>query len=573
VTSDTRYNIGRSDLTPSAAGLGVAGRPLHRAPSVTIVITTFNHARYLKDAISSALEQSRPADKIIVVDDGSTDDPASVVVRFDGIEFIRQPNRGLSVARNTGLRHCTTTHVAFLDADDRLLPSAIAAGLACAAANPDCALVYGGHRFVSQDGVPIGRDRYSPIIGGAHLSLLKGNFIRMHGAVLYRRDRLVEIGGFDESLRRCEDYDVYLRIAQRYPIASHSAIVAEYRKHGHNMSSDPFEMLRWAHAVLDRHEARIFVGPPERAALRDGRAEWRNHYFSEALSATITRWWAQPAIGALFRELLWIGWWSPQVLVRRAFRYLARRSKNTLLGAAVRRIRRLLPFLRPASIPVGSVRFGDLRRLSPISSDFGFDRGTPIDRYYVERFLRSSAGDIRGRVLEIGDNTYTLRFGGSKVERSEILHLHAADHNADYVGDLTRPDVLPAETFDCIVLTQTLHLIFDMRAAVATLHRALKPGGILLLTTPGISQVDRGEWRYTWCWSLTTVSARRLLEERFQADAIAVHAQGNVFAATCFLHGLAVEEVTPGELDPHDVSYPVIVTCHATKTDTPPQDT
>jgi SAM-dependent methyltransferase len=159
-----------------------------------------------------------------------------------------------------------------------------------------------------------------------------------------------------------------------------------------------------------------------------------------------------------------------------------------------------------------------------------------------------------------------LRFGGSKVERSEILHVHDANRGVDYIGDLTRLDVLPPDTFDCIVLTQTLHLIFDMRAAIATLHRALKPGGILLLTTPGISQVDRGEWGLTWCWSLTPVSARRLLQERFSPDAITVGAHGNVFAATCFLQGLAVQEVIPSELDPHDASYPIIVTCRAIKT-------
>ena len=173
----------------------------------------------------------------------------------------------------------------------------------------------------------------------------------------------------------------------------------------------------------------------------------------------------------------------------------------------------------------------------------------PIDRYFIEGFLRTYAGDIRGRVLEVGDNSYTLRFGGSKVERAEVLHVDPAHHHADYVGDLSRPDVLPTERFDCIVLTQTLHLIFDMRAAVATLHRALKPGGILLLTTPGISQIDKGQWAYTWQWSLTPVSARQLLEEQFRPDSIAVSAYGNVFAAICFLQGIAVEEVTPAELD------------------------
>jgi glycosyltransferase involved in cell wall biosynthesis len=539
--------------------------PIQAAPTVTVVITTFNHGRYIKDAISSALNQARPPDKIIVVDDGSTDNSASIIAKFDDVEYVRQQNRGLSAARNTGLWKCTTTFVCFLDADDRLLPCAIDAGLRCVAANPDCAMVYGGFRSISDKGLSFGDDQYRPIIGDPHLSFLRRNVIGMHGAVLYLRDRLVKIGGFDESLRRCEDYDVYLRIAQRYPVASHPAIVAEYRKHGENMSSNPIEMLHWAHSVLDRHEARILVGPLERNALNDGKARWRNYYRSEAVSAALGRWRAQPSIGTLSRELLSIGWRSPGILLRRAFGSFARQLRYALPETIVRKIRRL-PFFRSGFVPIGSVRFGDFRRLSPISRDFGFDRGTPIDRYYIENFLSACSDDIRGRVLEVGDNAYTLRFGSLKVERSEILHVHAANRRVDYIGDLTQRDVLPAETFDCILLTQTLHLIFDMRAAIATLHHALKPGGTLLLTTPGISQIERGEWGPSWCWSLSPMSARRLLQERFPPDAIAIEAYGNAFAATCFLQGVAAQEVTPSELDLCDPSYPVIVTCRATKT-------
>ena len=101
-----------------------------------------------------------------------------------------------------------------------------------------------------EDGQSRGVDNYDPIIGDAHLAFLRGNRIGMHATVLYRRDCLTEVGGFDETLRRCEDYDLYLRIAQRYPISSHGAIVAEYRKHDHNMSADAASMLQTMLAVL-----------------------------------------------------------------------------------------------------------------------------------------------------------------------------------------------------------------------------------------------------------------------------------------------------------------------------------
>jgi SAM-dependent methyltransferase len=208
---------------------------------------------------------------------------------------------------------------------------------------------------------------------------------------------------------------------------------------------------------------------------------------------------------------------------------------------------------------------GDSRRLVPVSRTFGFDRGTPVDRYYIERFLAENAGDIRGRVLEVGDNAYTLRFGGARVGQSDILHVDATNPRATFVGDLARRDVLPEGVFDCIILTQTLQFIFDMHGAVATLYRSLKPGGTLLLTAPGISPVDRGEWGAIWYWSITAVGARRLLEEQFPSDAITVGAYGNVFAATAFLYGLALEELELADLNVDDASFPVTVAARAVK--------
>jgi glycosyltransferase involved in cell wall biosynthesis/SAM-dependent methyltransferase len=531
--------------------------------TIAVIITTFNHARFLADAISSALAQTRPADEIIVVDDGSADDPATVVAKFDGVRLIGQQNRGLSAARNTGLRACTTSHVVFLDADDCLLPSALETGLNCAAARPDCAFVYGGHRFISEDGRPWGPDRLNPTGGDAHLALLRGNLIGMHATVVYRRDRLIESGAFDESLRRCEDYDLYLRITQSHPIASHPAIVAEYRKHGQNMTSDPLEMLQWSLAVLDRREKHLAADVRALAALREGQANWRSFYASEALDAVRANWGAHRAIGETARGLVKVALLSPSTVTRMLVRVLGRLVKKGLPSAGLGQSEWLR--WRFAPIPLGSARFGDLKRTSPISSNFGFDRGTPVDRYYIERFLVENMGDIQGRVLEIGDNTYTLRFGGTRVERSDILHVDATNPRATFIADLTRPDVLPEAAFDCIVLTQTLHLLFDMQSGIATLCRALKPGGVLLLTTPGISQVDGGEWRDIWYWSLTAAAARRLLEAQFRPEAVVVETHGNVFAATAFLYGLAVEELDRSDLDVDDPSYPVIVMARAIK--------
>jgi SAM-dependent methyltransferase len=215
--------------------------------------------------------------------------------------------------------------------------------------------------------------------------------------------------------------------------------------------------------------------------------------------------------------------------------------------------------------PLGTVKLGDFNRTAPISDSFGFDRGKPIDRYYIENFLGKNANDICGRVLEIGDNDYTVRFGGSKVDKSDVLHVDAGNPSATIVGDLSKSGILPSDAFDCIVLTQTLHLIFDMRKALAELARSLKPGGALLITVPGITRVDRGEWGYTWYWSLTDLALAQLLAEFFDEKDILVETSGNVFAAVCFLQGLAVSEVPTSKLDVLDSSFPVIVTAKVVK--------
>ena len=250
---------------------------------------------------------------------------------------------------------------------------------------------------------------------------------------------------------------------------------------------------------------------------------------------------------------------------RQLLRALRRGAKNTLPRTLVRFIQQMRG--RPVrQIPLGSVRFGDLRRFSPISHNFGWDRGTPIDRYYIETFISRNASDIRGRVLEIGDNLYTRQFGGTHVERSDILSVEASNPKATFVGDLTQLATLPESAFDCIVLTQTLQYIFDIPAAVATLFRALKPGGILLLTVPSVrSQVDGRAWGATWYWWFTSAAIRRLLEQLFQPDAVTVDTYGNIFVATAFHFGIALEELKPGELDRSDPEFPVIVAARAVK--------
>jgi SAM-dependent methyltransferase len=213
----------------------------------------------------------------------------------------------------------------------------------------------------------------------------------------------------------------------------------------------------------------------------------------------------------------------------------------------------------------GAVRFGSLRRLTPISTTFGFDRGLPIDRFYIESFLRASLADIHGRTLEVADNAYTCKFGAGHVVQSDVLHAESGNPAATIVADLSRGEGLPSEAFDCIILTQTLQMIYDLRTSLRLLCEALKPGGVLLATVPGISQISRHDMdRWGDYWRFTTLSAQRLFEDAGPMD-VTVKAYGNVLAAVAFLHGLAAEELREDELNWPDPDYELLIAVRAVK--------
>ena len=546
----------------STAGVAAEPTPPQRktaaelAPSVSIIITTFNHARFLADAIRSALAQTVRPSEVIVVDDGSTDDPARVVAGLPEVRMIRQPNQGLASARNTGWRAAAGDHVVFLDADDRLLPNALAVNLRQFSQSPDCALVFGGYRWVDVEGRPVGDPEVPPAVGDdAYGMFLAGNCIGMHATVMYRRHVIDEVGSFDERLRACEDYDLYLRVARGHRVASTTECLAEYRRHDSNMSGNLPLMLASALGALRRQRPHIGEDPGRRAAYRRGIKDWKRFYVGQYLRGARARMGSADSRRILARDGFRLLHLAPVTLVRAG------------LGLCYRRLRKTGVLVRDRLLGrrSGRVRFGDLRRTTPISGDFGYSRGKPVDRHYVEDFLQRHSQDIRGRVLEIGDNAYTVQFGGDRITLSDVLHVSAASPQATFVGDLANGDHLPGDAFDCIILTQTLHLIYDMHRAIATLHRILKPGGVLLLTVPGVSGVDRGEWGGSWYWSFTPAALSRLLEERFPRTGLDVSSYGNVLTASAFLYGLAEHELTPAEFDASDPSYPVIVAARAVK--------
>lgn len=247
---------------------------------------------------------------------------------------------------------------------------------------------------------------------------------------------------------------------------------------------------------------------------------------------------------------------------RGALKELAKR----ILPASVRRWMRITYVRVSERPPYKMVRWGSLRRVTPIHVGWSIGRGNYIDRYYIERYLEQNASNIRGRVLELAENEYTVRFGGDRVTQSDVLDVRQNHPLATIIADLTVGDNIPSNAFDCVILTQVLNFIYDVKAAIRTIHRILKPGGCVLVSVAGISHMAQDEMEYCGdYWRFTSLSLRRLFEEVFPAANITVEAHGNVLAAVAFLHGLAVEELGREELDFHDRDFELSVLLKAVK--------
>lgn len=219
----------------------------------------------------------------------------------------------------------------------------------------------------------------------------------------------------------------------------------------------------------------------------------------------------------------------------------------------VRRGRRLRRPLRIAML-----------RGATVSETWGFDRGTPVDRFYVERFLEANADQIRGHVLEVKDDAYTRRFG-TGVDHVDIVDIDVANPAATIHADLAHADGIPDATFDCFVLTQTLHVIYDVAGVLRHAHRILKPRGVLLATVPVLSPLRGDPDQPIDFWRMTPVACRRLFGEAFGSGQVEVEAHGNLQAAIAFLAGAAHEELPAARLERSDPRHPLLCTIRAVR--------
>jgi glycosyltransferase involved in cell wall biosynthesis/SAM-dependent methyltransferase len=566
---------------PATEAQRVGAQVMPSGPLVSVIVPFWNTRAFIGEAIDSVLAQTFPAGELLLVDDGSSDRSTDIAKgyaerfpeRIRYVEHEGHQNRGVAASRNLGVRHAKGRYIAFLDADDVWLPNKLARQTAILESEPDAAMVCGPSQFwYSWTGRPedLARDYVKDLrITPAGLvrpptllisSLTRGTFVANPSTIIIRREALDRVGGFEESfvgpVQTFEDDAFLAKVQLRESVFVGTECWSRYRRHENSLLSIMTDRgrtgagrlfyLRW----LERYLVQQQVDVEEIwDALR--RALWPYRH---------------PVLHTIGKAAGLLSISNVKGLLLQAARHRLPSPVHRWLRAQWKRPRH--------STPPGSVDFGGLRRVTPVSRNLGRDRGLPLDRYYIERFLAANAASIRGHVLEIDDDRYTRTFGDDRVTRSDVLHLHPNNPRATIVADLTCADHIPSNRFDCIVLTQTLPFIYSIHAVVKTLHRILKPGGVVLATVGGITQISRRDMeRWGHYWSFTTLSTRLLFEEAFPAADVHVDSFGNVLAATAFLHGLAAEELLTTELDYRDPDYEFLITIKAVKSNQGDEET
>lgn len=497
--------------------------------AVAVVITCHDLGRTLEEALGSVLGQTRPAAEVLVIDDGSRDPftrNALAALGERGVRVVRTPGLGVAAARNLGAELTSAPWLVFLDADDALAPTYLAETLAAAEADPELDFVSTGMRafgLTENTWVPPEPDLAGSLVRGV-----------VHVSTLLRRSAFLAAGGFDSELSNFEDLDLWTGVVKS---GARGRVLPE---------------LLLSYRVRADSRRRAAIRGPDFAALMQ--PLYRKHW---------------DALEPLALELLVH---QDDVISEQDTHQHHLRLREAELEAELARVEAEIAAHERQLVAQGQERFrwGDLARPQPLSPLWGVERGQPVDRFYIERFLARHAADVAGRVLEVKDPAYTRAYGGEAVTESAVLDIDPHNPRATLIADLTAPGSLPEESFDCVVLTQTLNFLFEVDVALDNLLAALRPGGVLLCTVSALGRIDaegrRADGDY---WRFAEASLLRLFSERFPPGSFEVRPEGNLYSCTAFLQGLATEEIEAERLLPSDPDHPLVYTIRATRARAP----
>ena len=526
-----------------------------RKSLVSVVMIFRDAVTFFDEAIESVLGQTQPVE-LLLCDDGSSDGSSEIARGWaqrvpQRVRYLEHPDhahRGMSATRNLGIRAASGRFIAFLDADDLWEPDHLAHEVDLLSGHPEAGFVCGRALEWHSWSDAAKADAWTPlpwppgtVVAPPRMlsaTLRRGAYRTPTCSLLIRRELLDAVAGADERFTAMfEDQALLAKLHTTAPAVISGTRTARYRQHAGSSVAQAVRSGAYRPGAPSRTRESFLRWLDEHLSTRPA---GRDVELRDALRAALAPYRSRS------RRLR--GFMKPRL------RAALPSPVSAALTAARRRLGRLAP-----------VRMGSLRRTTPLSRHFGYDRGLPIDRWYIERFLQENAHLITGRVLEVGDAEYTRRFGGDRVTQFDVLNISPGHPETTFVADLSNGDSLPSETFDCVVLTQTLHLVYDVPAAVATLRRILRPGGTLLATSPGITPLSIDRWADSWYWALTPVSAERLFGEAFGPDQVEVGSHGNVLTSIAFLHGMAAGELRARELGVSDPQFPMLVTVRAAR--------
>jgi GT2 family glycosyltransferase len=593
--------------TPAAQNESV-----NEQPRVSVILPCYPLTRCPDEAVHSVLSQTLLDLEIIIVTS-----ECAVESHFPGTRIISSEKQNRSTMCNLGVQSAAGQYICVMAADDKLETPYLEKATQILDGDPSVAIVSAWLRISGAEEQVQKRDQWD-------LAALLCERV-VPRAALVRKAALEEIGGYDEKIPipDLEDWDVWVNLSERgsqicvipeilvqhqkrSDASASTAIDAEARLrswrylvekhrnsyHQHLLDAllarddEVSELLRgnyereryldsWLVPEVDRRKEELEglkqkLRRAETIEVEELKCQLRcAEYRVGQLTAALTR--SQEEIVMLKASRSW------QITAPLRFVYdsLTRFSGN--LTKAVPQVsteKRVDQWhsLENESVPTGystgrldkvPVKWGDLSRTTPISPEWGADRGRCIDRYYIEEFLEANANDIQGWVLEVHDNDYTTQFGGDRVEQSDVIDIDPTNSRATIITDLCKTSLIPAHAYDCFIMTQTLHVIYDMRAALAECVRILKPGGVLLATLPCASKVAHEQGLDGDFWRFTEPAALELFGEFFARDRLEVRAPGNVLVNVAYLYGLACHEISSADFKVHDPFCPLVVCIRA----------
>jgi SAM-dependent methyltransferase/glycosyltransferase involved in cell wall biosynthesis len=572
---------------------------------LTIVIPTRDRPDFLELSLRSVFERQNNIPRVIVSDNSTKDSPAIDFLRSKyPFSYVRQSGKlSMFNHHNACLKMASTRWAILLHDDDELSSNVIDRLESFLAKCDDSGLVVGGTQLIDQEGNLRGTwipETNGTLMGEDGVRRLGLDFRAYPPSSIWNVAAFHQVGAFPDADGAGADYTLALRLAYSYGVTFFPEIIGRYRIGSQqstdystpekaeatldlsikmalmtrtigvstNVADQLVDYMTWwifrivAASMIDTHP--FFVARLCRKCMLVSPSEgsWRSCVKSEY---PFLFWRPQWLAMLLFKGRTWV----PNV-VKQHLRGLV----PTLFGTALRKypvrmIKRILPapmkkvairWLALAHRCMARARLG--AGLEPLSCLWGYDRGMPIHRYYLEQFLREFAGDIRGHCLEFQNPGYTPRFGGTAVEKLDILHLDHSNPLATIVADLTKPNEIPSNQFDCIICTHVLHVIADVGKAVAEIYRILKPGGVLLAVVPHVSMCDPG---FHELWRFTPEGLGLILAKGFGEQNVTVRAYGNSLTAAGEIRGLVAGEFRTTALNYHDPRFAVEVCARARK--------